>query len=439
VVDVRERKESMDPIRVVIADDDETILRTLSDLIGTDASLELVGVAHDTTEVVALALAESPDVALVDVRMPGGGGAKAAREIRRRSPATHVVAFSNHQDTEVVLAMFRAGAFGYVAKDGSLDDVLRAIHRAAEGRTTISTESLGDVAERLAEFHLHRQTDTVQESSERIQRAIEGDVLQMVFQPIVELSSLRIVGLEALARFATKPRRPPDAWFAEAGRVGLLTDLELVAVRRALNQLDHLPQGVYLSVNVSPGTLASSSLLDLLGGTVTERVVVEMTEQSSVEGYDELNAWLRPIRDMGVRLAIDDVGAGYASLRHVVALTPDLMKVDRTLVTSIDSDHMRRTLMGRLVSFADEVGVGVVAEGVETETELETLRALGVPYAQGFSLGRPGPIPLVAGVRPLAWPGQRAFRTEEPMPALNGVPEHASSLLQTGILEGGTH
>jgi EAL domain-containing protein (putative c-di-GMP-specific phosphodiesterase class I)/DNA-binding NarL/FixJ family response regulator len=435
---VRERNESMDPIRVVIADDDDAILRTLSDLIFTDASLELVGVAHDTSEVIALALAESPDVALVDVRMPGGGGAKAAREIRELSSSIRVVAFSNDQDAEVVLEMFRAGAFGYVAKDGSIDDVLRAIHRAAEGRTTISTGSLGDVAERLAEFHLHRQTDAVRESTERIERAIGTDVLQMVFQPIVESSSLRIVGLEALARFATEPRRPPDAWFAEASRVGLLTELELVAVRHALSPLDHLPQGVYLSVNVSPGTLASGSLLDLLGGAVTERVVVEMTEQSPVEGYDELNARLRPLREMGVRFAIDDVGAGYASLRHVVAMTPDLMKVDRTLVTNIDSDHMRRTLMGRLVSFANEVGVGVVAEGVETESELETLRELGVPYAQGFYLGRPGQIPLGVGDRPLVWPSRHGFRTEEPRPAKNGVLDQTSSLGRTRTRTVGT-
>jgi EAL domain-containing protein (putative c-di-GMP-specific phosphodiesterase class I)/DNA-binding NarL/FixJ family response regulator len=417
----------VDPIRVAIADDDDAIVRSLIDLIGSDASLELVGVARDASEAIALALAESPDVALVDVRMPGGGGTKAAREISRSS-ATHVVAFSNHQEAEIVLEMFRAGAFGYVSKDGSIDDVLRAIHRAAEGRTTISTGSIGDVAERLAAFHLDRQTDEVRGSTERIERAIEGDVLQMVFQPIVELSNHRIIGFEALARFATDPRRPPDAWFAEASRVGLLTDLELVAVRRALNQLDHLPQGLSLSVNVSPGTLASGSLVDLLGGVISERVVLEMTEQSPVERYDELNASLRPLREMGVRFAIDDVGAGYASLRHVVALTPDLMKVDRTLVTDINSDHMRRSLMGRLVSFAGEVGVGVVAEGVETETQLETLREIGVPYAQGFHLGRPGPIPLQVSERPPVSPGRHAFRIDEQLPAMNGVGDHTSSL-----------
>jgi EAL domain-containing protein (putative c-di-GMP-specific phosphodiesterase class I)/CheY-like chemotaxis protein len=422
----------MAPIRVILADDDDVLLRALSDVICSDDSFDLVGTARDTIEAIELTLAESPDVALVDVRMPGGGGMEFARQIRRRSPDTNVVAFSAHQETEVVLAMVRAGAVGFVAKDGAIEDVLQAIRRAAGGRTTLSLDSVADVAERLAEFQPHRRTAAVRESSDRIQNAIEDGVLQMVFQPIVELSSERIVGLEALARFATRPRRSPDAWFAEAARVGLLLDLELVAVQHALSHLHHLPQGVYLSVNVSPETLGSATLLDLMRETVAQRIVLEMTEQTSVEDYEDLDAKLRSLRELGVRLAIDDVGAGHASLRHVVSLTPDLIKIDGTLVANIDSDPMRSTLMGRLVSFASEVGVGVVAEGVETEAQLETLRSLAVPYAQGFLLGRPGPIPLVAGMRPLAWPGRHAFRSEEPMPQVAAAPDHASLVRTRG-------
>ena len=408
----------MGQIRVIVADDEDVILSTLADVISTDAELELVGVARDADDAIALAIAQAPDVALVDVRMPAGGGTHAAREIVTRSPGTNVVAFSGNQDSETVLAMLHAGAVGYVAKDSATDDILLAIHRATEGRATIATESLRDVAELLASFHLDRESAAMHASAERIEHAIHDDVIQMVFQPIVETGSLRIVGLEALARFATTPRRAPDAWFAEAKRVGLLTELELIAAGRALGHLDHLPPGLYLSVNVSPETLATERFLDLLRGAVTERIVVEMTEQSSVEGYDELNERLRPIRDLGVRLAIDDVGAGYASLRHVVALTPDLMKVDRALITGIDADPVRHALVDRLASFAGEVGVGVVAEGIETEAELDVLRATGVPYAQGFHLGKPGPIPMVAAERPLAWPGRRAIRSEEPVPAI---------------------
>ena len=406
----------MNPIRVIVADDEDLILSTLADVIATDTDLELVGVAHDTDD--AIAIAEAPDVALVDVRMPGGGGTRAAREILKRSPGTTVVAYSGNQESEAVLAMLRAGAVGYVAKDSATEDILLAIHRATEGRATIATESLRDVAELLASFHLDRESAAEHASAERIEHAIHDDVIQMVFQPIVETGSLRIIGLEALARFATMPRRPPETWFAEAKRVGLLPELELVAATRAVGHLDHLPTGLSLAVNASPETLVAERFLDLLRGAVTDRIVVEMTEQSSVEGYDALNERLRPIRDLGVRLAIDDVGAGYASLRHVVALTPDLMKIDRALITGIDVDPVRHALVDRLVSFAGEVGVGVIAEGIETEAELEALRAIGVPYAQGFYLGKPGPIPLVAGERPLAWPGRRAIRSEEPVPAM---------------------
>src|SRR6266540_740865 len=125
--------EPMDTIRLIIADDEDVVVSALSDVIAGEPGLELVGVARDADEI-ALAVAGTPDVALVDVRMPRGGGARAAREIVKRSPGTSVVAFSGHDDSETVLAMFRAGAAGFVAKDGSMDDVVLAIRRAAAGR-----------------------------------------------------------------------------------------------------------------------------------------------------------------------------------------------------------------------------------------------------------------------------------------------------------------
>jgi EAL domain-containing protein (putative c-di-GMP-specific phosphodiesterase class I)/CheY-like chemotaxis protein len=399
----------MESIRVIFADDEDLILEALSLVISSDPAIHLVGTAHDTDEAIDLARSEAPDVALVDVRMPGGGGTKAAREIRRCSPNTQVLAYSSHQDPDLVLAMLRAGAIGYVSKDEPNEEVLRAIHRSAEGKTSIVVGSLADVAERLAEVLTHRQTSVMRETSERIQRAIDDDVLRMVFQPIVALASGQVVGLEALARFHTLPQRSPEKWFADAARAGLLTDLEVAAASLALAVLDRLPKDMYLSVNASPETLRSPRLLELLEGIAGDRIVLEMTEQSPVADYEEILTCLRPFRDMGVRLAIDDVGAGFASLRHVVLLTPDFMKIDRTLVAGVDSDLVRRTLIGGLMSFANEVGMGVIAEGVETESELETLRMLGVPNGQGFHLGRPESIPELHPAHWFAWPGKRAF------------------------------
>jgi EAL domain-containing protein (putative c-di-GMP-specific phosphodiesterase class I)/DNA-binding NarL/FixJ family response regulator len=401
----------MDRIRVIIADDEPNMLEVMTDMLASDPAIDLVGTARDANEAIDLACAETPDVALIDMRMPGGGGTKVARELRSGSPDTRVVAVSAHADPDVVVAMLRAGAVGYVEKDEAADQLLRAVHRSAEGRSSIAVGALGEVAERLVEYHSHLTTSTTQQTSERIGRAINGRSLHMVFQPIVELRGGHVVGLEALARFMERPRRLPEAWFAAAADVGLLTELELAAVGRALVELDRIPLGTYLAVNVSPETIGSEGLLRLLDGTVADRIVLEVTEQSAVDDYDGLDACLRSIRARGVRLAIDDVGAGFASLSHVVRLAPDSMKLDRTLVGGVASDPVRMSLIERLVSFADEVGIAVVAEGVETEADLSVLRTVGVPYGQGFHLGRPGPIPDEQAVWPIRWPGRHAFRS----------------------------
>ena len=401
----------MDRIRVMLADDEQEILELMTEVVTSDPSIDVVGTARDATSAIDLARVETPDVALVDVRMPGGGGTHVARLLRSSSLATRVVAVSAYTDPDIVVGMLKAGAVGYVAKDADPRQLLRAIHRSVEGHGSISVGSAEEIAERLAE-QLSAPTSHVRHlPAEKIVSAIDGPSLHMVFQPIVELRSGHVVGVEALARFMERPRRLPAAWFAAAAEVGLLTDLELAAVRRALAELDRIPLGTYLTVNVSPETIMADGLAELFDGPFAERVVLEVTEQSKIDDYDELIARLRPIRARGVRLAIDDVGAGFASLGHVVKLEPDFMKVDRTLVAGVASDPVRSTLIERLVGFADEVGIAVIAEGIESARDLEALRTLQVPYGQGFHLGRPGPIPESQNVWPIRWPGRHAFRS----------------------------
>jgi len=224
----------------------------------------------------------------------------------------------------------------------------------------------------------------------RIARALEDDsVLRIVGQAIWELSFLGCVGVETLARFHAPPKRGPDKWFAEADEVGLRGKLELVAAERALARIVALPRGAFLSVNVSPETIATAAFRKLVAGVAADRVVVEITEHAPVEDYDKLNAALGKVRDLGVRLAIDDAGAGFASLRHILRLAPDFIKLDRTLVAGVERDPSQQALAAGLISFADKIGALIVAEGIETESELEALRALGVPYGQGYFLGRP--------------------------------------------------
>jgi PAS domain S-box-containing protein len=221
---------------------------------------------------------------------------------------------------------------------------------------------------------------------------LRGEDLTIAFQPIIDLATGQVIGVEALSRFPSRPSVTPDVVFAEAANAGMGPDLELLAIRRALEEARVLDSSLHLALNVSPALLASPTLLDAIvaSGIDVSRVVVEITEHVSVADYSVLERPRQRLRELGIRLAVDDAGSGYASLRHIVTLAPDVIKIDRALVTELNSDRARRALVAAVVSFAREMGAtSVVGEGVETEAERDALIALGVDSAQGYLLGRP--------------------------------------------------
>jgi EAL domain-containing protein (putative c-di-GMP-specific phosphodiesterase class I) len=225
---------------------------------------------------------------------------------------------------------------------------------------------------------------------DRIRSVLAQGSVSMVFQPIIDLHHKTIVGVEALARFGPQPERSPDSWFAEAAVVGLRTDLELLAVAAALAQLEALPSRAYLSINASPETVMSPRFLSLLDGPLGDRLVVEITEHAVIDDYTALGRALEELRRRGCRLALDDTGGGLATRAHIHRLLPDIIKLDASLTHEIDRDPVRRSLVGSLIAFAEKVGATVSAEGIETQGEEETLRALGVPFGQGWFLAEPG-------------------------------------------------
>ena len=211
----------------------------------------------------------------------------------------------------------------------------------------------------------------------------------VLLQPIVDLATGGRVGAEALSRFPAEWGRTPDVVFAEAHSVGMGHALELQALERAAEHLDRV--GGYVAMNVSPATVLTPACGELLGRLPLERVVLELTEHDEVEDYDVLLATLAPFRAAGLRLAIDDVGAGFSSLRHIVVTSPDVIKLDRSIAAGVAGDHVLATLVGSLVTFAHGSGARVVAEGVETADDAATLLSLGVDLGQGWFFGRPGP------------------------------------------------
>jgi EAL domain-containing protein (putative c-di-GMP-specific phosphodiesterase class I)/CheY-like chemotaxis protein len=393
-------------IRVLIAEDEQTVRDALSELIQGEGDLELVGAAADAFQAIELARFHQPDVALVDVKMPGGG-AQAARGIRVLCPQTRITALSAYDDRSSVLEMLGAGAGGYLVKGTPAGEILHAIRSAARGHGSLSEEVTSDVIRTLA-GQLKRQefqADRRRSDTDQVRRLLDGKGVSVVFQPMVDLATAAVIGLEALVRFDSKRARPPTGWFERAASLGLLVDLELVAARAAVAHVNDLPNEAFLSLNLSPATMTSDAFLGEITGLPGRRVVMEVTEHARVDDYDSLNRSLRLLREQGARLAIDDAGAGFASLQHIVRLSPDFIKLDITLTRNIDADPVRRALATAMISFASEIGAAIIAEGIETEAEFQTLRGLGVPFGQGFYFGDPAPLPdLLSGSLPTEFP-----------------------------------
>lgn len=382
------------PVTVVVAEDDPAMRLALEGLLSAEASLHLLGVGNDADQAIELATRHCPHVCILDVGMPGGGGPHAARGIANRSPETAVIALSGRDDRAAVIDMIRAGACGYLVKGHDPAELVEAIHAAAQGRRMLSSAVTDSVVSELAD-QLHR------DDAPRLQRAVLHaeirDVLAhqrfaIAFQPIVTLDKRRLVAVEALARFTDEPIRSPDVWFAQAAKAGLLTELELATAAAALAQIDELPAGCALSINTSPSTAASDELADLLAADTARRVILEITEHAPIADYDHLARRLRRLRDRGVRLAIDDAGAGFASLRHILKLSPDIIKTDMSLTRQIQANRAERALTRALISFANEIDATIIAEGIESAHELDALRELGVTHGQGYHLGRPAPL-----------------------------------------------
>lgn len=227
------------------------------------------------------------------------------------------------------------------------------------------------------------------ERRDRLRGVLDQRQFHMVYQPIFRINSRSAVGHEALTRFTAEPARSPDKWFNEAAEVGLQDELELAVIGKSLDDLSAFPAGTYLSYNISPATIMRHPGLEVFAGCPLDRIMLELTEHDSIEDYGEIASILAPHRERGLKLAVDDAGAGYASFRHILKLRPDVIKLDSTLVAAIDADQGVRALASAIVRFSQETRSTVVAEGVETAQELQVLQELGVDFAQGYLLGRP--------------------------------------------------
>jgi EAL domain-containing protein (putative c-di-GMP-specific phosphodiesterase class I) len=220
-----------------------------------------------------------------------------------------------------------------------------------------------------------------------VRAVLDARAVRVALQPVIDLPSGDTSGCEALSRFGG--RVPTDRWFKAASKHGYGAELERLCLATALELLPTLPADQFLAVNISPAALTDDAVLQLLTAADLTRVVVEITEHEAVEDYAVTRSVLGRLRAGGARIAVDDTGAGFASLRHVLMLQPDVIKLDIGLTRDVDVDRRQQALVRAVTAFAAQVGTTVLAEGVETQEQLETLRSIGVHLGQGWHLGVP--------------------------------------------------
>lgn len=226
---------------------------------------------------------------------------------------------------------------------------------------------------------------------ERVRDVLAHSTIEPVFQPIVDLRDGRTIAYEALSRFPGPAAHPPDRWFADAWRVGFGVPLELLAAQLAAAALPRLPSTVGLSVNASPSAVAAPGFLRCFHGNA-HRTVVEITEHRPMHDFDQVRLKLASLREAGGAVAIDDFGAGYASFRHLVQISPEWIKLDNSLIERLAEESLHQAMVSAVASFAERAGMRVVAEGVERASQVEMLQILGVRFAQGYHFGRPTPL-----------------------------------------------
>ncbi len=234
------------------------------------------------------------------------------------------------------------------------------------------------------------------ELTKRVSAVLHEDKINIHYQPIYDLASNRVIGFESLSRFVTEHYRTPDIWFNEAAQIGLGEELEMMAIGNAIKGLEQLSEDSYISINVSPQYVTSGAIARALKDVDCERIVLEITEHSPVDCYTTLRQALIPLRKRGLRIAIDDAGAGYASFQHILELEADFIKLDISLTQHINAQPRKYLLAKSLCAFARSIDCIIIAEGVETAQELASLKEMGVDKAQGYYLGRPAPIEQAA-------------------------------------------
>src|SRR6185503_5878399 len=367
--------------RVLLVDDETALLEVWGEILA--AAGWTVETASNGARALEILVRGSFDTIFTDIDMPGLDGLQLLRAIRTRDLDVPVVLMTGHPRTETAIEAVEQGALRYLVKPFSADTLTDAVAAAARlhRMARLKREALAYLG---GESALPGDLAGLEEA---FVRGLEG--LWMAYQPIVRPDGT-VFGHEALMRSDLKALPHPGAMFDAAERLGRVHDLGRAVRLRAAASIDG-PTGPSLFVNVHALELIDADLYASAAplSARAQAVVLEVTERSSFERVPELRARIRSLRDLGYRIAVDDLGAGYAGLTSFAALEPEVVKLDMALIRGVDREPIKRRLVGSMTHLCRDLGILVVAEGVETPAEREVLVDLGCDLLQGYLFGRP--------------------------------------------------
>lgn len=373
----------MSAARVLLVDDDPMILRAYAHVL--ERAGHPVVPAADGEEALAKVGDGGFDVVVTDIRMPGMGGLELLRALRERDVDAQVVLMTGAPELSTAMRAIEHGAVRYVTKPVAIDDLVDAVRRAAAVHGQVR-------ARRRALELLERDSGPLGDPSSldaRFSAAVDG--LWLAFQPIVSWTGRRVHGYEALMRTDAPALTRPDLLLRAAERLGRQRELGRAVRARAAAALADAPDGVPLFVNLHASDLLDEELFDPASplSRAASRVVLEVTERAPLDGVEDAAARIAALRRLGYRIAVDDLGAGYAGLSTFALLEPDVAKLDMSLVRDVDVTPRKQSIVRSVLALCRELGVATITEGVETTAERATLTGLGCDLLQGYLFARP--------------------------------------------------
>jgi EAL domain-containing protein (putative c-di-GMP-specific phosphodiesterase class I)/ActR/RegA family two-component response regulator len=376
---------------VLVVDDDSAVARVLQRVL-VAAGYDVVLAANGTFAVEAI-MARAFDVILTDIHMPGMTGVELLGIVRAYDLDVPVILMTGEPTLETAMEAVRLGALQYLSKPTPTDVVIKAVERASQ---------LHRMAQMKREaLRLAGGADTLAGDRAGLQSSFDRalETMWMAFQPIVQVETQRIFGYEALMRTREPTLPHPGAVLAAAERLDRLQDLGRRVRTLSAAAFEGAPRDALLFVNLHTRDLLDPVLYekDAPLSRFAERVVLEVTERAAIDDVKDIQARVSVLRYHGYRIAIDDLGAGYAGLSSFAALEPEIVKLDMSLVRNVHESDVRQKLIASMATLCREMGIQIVAEGIENAGERDCVRGLGCQLLQGYLFAKPGPpFPAVA-------------------------------------------